>query len=202
MRARATAAILIIGTIFTKTVHSEIEVYFSPKGGCERRVVQVLSKAQKRIDVAMYRLNNLSILGELEKAKARGVEIRILVDRVRALQNKQLLLTLKDKKFDLRVHTKNRSQHNSFAVVDGEVVLAGSYEWYTMAELFNEENCLVISDKIVAEKFQKRFDNHLWKANSGFKSDDFFAAHIEDSVRKRSHAHSVGEDVARSPASD
>ncbi|HRK01959.1 MAG TPA: phospholipase D-like domain-containing protein [Oligoflexia bacterium] len=175
-RGRIAVLVLIVGVCVARPVLSKVEVYFSPRGGCERRIVQVIKGAKTQIDVAMYRLNNLTILGELEKAKARGVQIRILVDRVRAMQNKPLLIALKEeRKFDIRVHTKNREQHNSFAVVDGEIALSGSYDWYTMAELFNEENCVVIHDPEAVAKFQKHFDGHLWKDNSSYKSDDFFA---------------------------
>lgn len=53
------------------------------------------------------------------------------------------------------------SMHNKFAVIDGETVISGSYNWTTSAEKWNYENLLIISSSRVAEPFEKEFIE-LW----------------------------------------
>lgn len=151
---------------------AKTEVFFSPKGGCEKRVVQLIDSSKTKLDAAIYSLNNSRILEAIRRAKARGVKIRILLDRVQASGkgNRIVTLGLKDDGFNIRLHSKNRIQHNKFAIFDTAKVITGSFNWTNPAEQSNEENCLILDDSSIVKKFDERFDQHLWIVNSEAKS--------------------------------
>lgn len=153
-----------------------LAVYFSPEGGCESHVVDLIRGAKATLDVAIYAINNDAIVRALEDAKGRGVRIRILIDRVQAsgAGNRETTLKLKAEGFDVRIHSKNKIQHNKFVVADGSRVETGSFNWTTPAEHSNEENCLFIDDAAVAASYEKRFTDHLWIVNTPEKSDKAF----------------------------
>jgi phosphatidylserine/phosphatidylglycerophosphate/cardiolipin synthase-like enzyme len=159
-----------------QVLQADTEVFFSPKGGCEQKVVQLIDGTKSKVDAAIYSLNNIAILKALQRAKLRGVTIRILLDRIQAggKGNRTITLGLKKDGFDVRLHSKSRIQHNKFAVFDGARVVTGSFNWTNPAEQSNEENCLFLDDATIIEAYQKRFIDHLWVVNTEAKSRELF----------------------------
>src|SRR3990172_8433347 len=60
------------------------EVHFSPNGGIRQRLVRGIQTSQRTIDVAMYSFTAAELAEALYAATARGVRVRVLVDRERA----------------------------------------------------------------------------------------------------------------------
>ncbi|MBS1983798.1 MAG: hypothetical protein JST16_06475 [Bdellovibrionales bacterium] len=149
-------------------------MYFSPSGGCEERVVRFINETHKTLDVAIYSLNNTAILQALSTAKTRGVKIRILLDRVQASGNRAVTLGLRRNGFDVRIHSKNKIQHNKFAVSDGTRIETGSFNWTNPAEHSNEENCLFTDDPTTSKVFERQFKDHLWVVNTEKRSERAF----------------------------
>ena len=162
------SCILFLFLVEADRAFSSPHVFFSPHGGCEAEVIKLLDATKSNADAAIYSFNNTAILKAFRRAKARGVKIRILLDRVQAegKGNRRVTLALKDEGFDVRVHTKNRIQHNKFAVFDNSTVITGSFNWTNPAENANEENCLVIDDASIVKAFGDRFSDHLWVINT------------------------------------
>ena len=48
--------------------------------------------------------------------------------------------------------------HNKFAIIDGKILLTGSFNWTLAADQKNEENLLIIEDRKVIKAYQKRFE--------------------------------------------
>jgi phosphatidylserine/phosphatidylglycerophosphate/cardiolipin synthase-like enzyme len=162
---------------------AKTDVHFSKHGGCEKRVVGLIAHSKEFIDVAMYSLNNKKIIDALEKAKNNGVKIRILVDRLQGTGvNKKVTLALKHEGFDIRIHSKNKIQHNKFAIFDGKSIITGSFNWTESAENANEENCITLSAKKVVATYEDRFDKYLWVVNTEEKSQKAFEK-LEDKVK-------------------
>ena len=53
--------------------------------------------------------------------------------------------------------------HHKYAVVDGSVLLTGSYNWTRSAFRVNEENIVVTDDPRLVRAFSKAFEE-LWEA--------------------------------------
>ena len=50
--------------------------------------------------------------------------------------------------------------HNKIMIIDGEIVITGSFNFTKAAEEKNAENLLVIRDKALAEKYIKNWQEH------------------------------------------
>ena len=75
---------------------------------------------------------------------------------------------------NIRVHTKNKIEHNKFAVFDGKSASTGSFNWTNSATSKNSENCLfLINEPDYAKIYQQRFEE-LWKMNTETKSEQWF----------------------------
>ena len=156
---------------------AQTEVYFTPSPKCENGLIHMINEAQESIDVAVYSINNKKLVTALKKANERGVKIRILTDRLQASNKSSKVRELHDYGFNIRVHSKNKIEHNKFAIFDGKKASTGSYNWTNPATEKNSENCVFFTDdaKVVAE-YQKRFD-YLWKVNTKKASEEWFTKH-------------------------
>lgn len=159
---------------FSRPVWAEVEIAFTSSKDCEYKIVDLINKSKKYIDVAVYSINNRQIVEALYNAKQRNVAIRILTDRLQASGKYSKVMEMHEKGLNVKVHTKNKIEHNKFAIFDGKTVSTGSYNWTNAASDENSENCLFLlkaPDNI--KVYQERFEE-LWKANSQDKSEQWF----------------------------
>jgi hypothetical protein len=61
----------------------------------------------------------------------------------------------------IKIDTASGYFHHKFAVVDGEIVITGSYNWSAHADEDNFENVVVIRCPEIASAFTQEFEN-LW----------------------------------------
>jgi len=141
------------------------KVYFSPNGGCRDEVVSQISKARKSIDIAMYDFTSWPIAKELLKAKKSGVVIRIVLDKAQETQASSMRKYLTQKGFELRFHNGPGLMHNKFAIIDGQTLLTGSFNWTISADLKNEENLIVLTDAGVIRDYERRFE-YIYRGSS------------------------------------
>ncbi len=52
--------------------------------------------------------------------------------------------------------------HNKFMIVDGQLLVTGSYNWSASAESYNYENALFVTAAATIQKYQAEFER-LWR---------------------------------------
>jgi len=60
---------------------ADVEVFFSPNGGCTEAIVTELGKAKKTIYVQAYSFTSAPIAGALVDAHKRGVHVEVILDK-------------------------------------------------------------------------------------------------------------------------
>ena len=128
-------------------------------GGCDPQgmIVQTIRGAQNSIYIQMYALTWGEITIALVEAKSRGVDVRAIVDRredhtyaIDCLDAKHVTVLVDDKVRGL--------MHNKIMIVDGAMVVTGSFNYTKAAEHANAENLVLLYDpELVAE--YKRYWN-------------------------------------------
>ncbi len=142
-----------------------IAVCFSPPipGGCDPQsaIMAELAAARSSILVQAYVLTARPIVGALLQARARGVDVRIILDR------KQLQHDRSDLKAAARLLSAGIPvmvddgvrgiAHNKVVVIDGRLVITGSYNFTWSAEHKNAENLVIIRDPVVAGEYAQNW---------------------------------------------
>lgn len=154
--------------------HAKINFYFTPSTDCEKHIIKYIDQSQSSLDIVIYSLSNEQIVQAIENAYKRGVEIRILTDRMQAGGRRSKVKHLYNLGIDIRVNSKHKIQHNKLAVFDNATIVTGSYNWTENASKYNSENCGFITDEPEAVKQITKEINHLWEINSKEKSDKWF----------------------------
>ena len=154
--------IIVLLFIFSFNSLAEVKVYFSLYNDPESIIIEKIDNAKDFINIAMYTFTDREIAQSILKAKDRGVDVKIYLDRsqVNAKYTKSRYFINNGIK-NIRISSNNYIMHNKFAVIDNEMVITGSYNWTASAGERNNENLLVIDDKNIIKEYQNQF-NILW----------------------------------------
>ena len=137
-----------------------IEVYFSPKGGCTDAVVREIEAAQSMILVQAYSFTSPPIAKALVEAHKRGVRVQAILDRSAEKDNYSEADFLAQMGVPTAIDAKHSIAHNKIMILDGRVVLTGSFNFTRQAEDHNAENLLVIRSPQLAELYAANWQSH------------------------------------------
>jgi phosphatidylserine/phosphatidylglycerophosphate/cardiolipin synthase-like enzyme len=128
---------------FFGTVPS-VEVYFSPKGGCQDAVIRELKRARREVLVQAYSFTSESITAGLVEAKKRGAQVDILLDRSNEQESYSDLHLLLEQGLAPLIDASHAIAHNKVMILDQRTVITGSFNFTHQAEHENAENLAVI----------------------------------------------------------
>lgn len=137
-----------------------IEVYFSPGGGCTDAILRELSAAKSSVLVQAYSFTAEPIAKALVAAHKRGVKVEVIIDEEKADEKHSQAARLAKAGVRTLTDDKHAAAHNKVMVIDGQVVITGSFNFNRHAEDDNAENLLVIRDKQIAEKYTANWKSH------------------------------------------
>jgi len=122
----------------------DIQVYYSPKGGCQEAVVREVSRARHEILVMAYSFTNDAITNALVEAKKRGLTVDILLDHSNEKERYTELHVFLQHGLDPHIDADHPIAHNKIIIIDKRTIITGSFNFTNQAEHENAENLLVI----------------------------------------------------------
>ncbi|KAI9320018.1 hypothetical protein BX666DRAFT_2132141 [Dichotomocladium elegans] len=137
--------------------------YFFPGKESFNAFLSVLGSAKITLDVCIYSLTDDTTADCLIAAKKRGVDIRIITDDAQAA-SKYADATRLQRDYGIPYKDDNSPSymHNKFAVIDGKVLINGSFNWSRNARFKNRENIMITNIPEAVKQFQDEFEK-LWK---------------------------------------
>lgn len=152
---------------------TQLRVYFSPRGGCQDAIEEEIDEAKKYIHVAVYAFTNRFLAQALVRAAQRGVDVKVVLDGKFDEESeyskgdylKRKGIAVKGVKAWTRrgLRIVEGLMHHKFAVIDGQVVVTGSYNWTATAEAANYENLLIFKEAPdLARSYEEEFQR-LWR---------------------------------------
>jgi phosphatidylserine/phosphatidylglycerophosphate/cardiolipin synthase-like enzyme len=140
---------------------ADIQVFFSPNGGCTEAVVGNLNKATNNVLVQAYSFTSAPIAKALVDAQKRGVKVRVILDKSQRTEHYSEADFLLHEGIPTWIDAKHAIAHNKIMIIDGKTVLTGSFNFTKAAESNNAENLLVIQDPVLAAKYAANWQAHL-----------------------------------------
>ena len=135
-------------------------VYFSPHGGCEGQVVHWIDRANETLHVLIYSFTNDAIGDAVVRAHQRGVEIKVVFEESQVSTYSEYG-KLQAIGVLVRNDTNPGLMHHKTAVIDGYVILSGSFNWSAAAEERNNENMMILRSEDLARVFEDAFQT-IW----------------------------------------
>lgn len=137
-----------------------LSVFFTPPTGAAKGLIRYLEAAKKNIQVQAYSFTYLDIAEALAKAAQRGVEVQVIQDGPTAMNNTEVIAVLLKGGVLVRGDKAHRIAHNKVMIIDGDVVVTGSYNFTNSAEKSNAENMIVLRSMPLAQQYYKNFITH------------------------------------------
>ena len=117
------------------------KTYFSPDDALDQALLDLVKSATSSIRIADYSFNLIPLVDDLIAKHEAGVDVKLVLDRSQAGGKTERLqlnrLEQAGVPFVEGTSEKHRIMHNKFCVVDNEWVLAGSYNFTSLAESEN-----------------------------------------------------------------
>jgi len=140
---------------------SDIAVFFSRVDNPQAAIVRALDGARQTVHIAMYYFTDAKLAEAVVRARQRGVQTYVYLDRSQVDQQHSQARYLAARGVPVRISSNPAIMHNKFAVIDGSTVITGSYNWTKAAWQRNDENLLIIHRPEVAQRYMQRFAG-LW----------------------------------------
>ena len=139
---------------------TQIRVYFTPGDSAESAIVDQLLNAKESILVQAYSFTNPAIAEALADARGRGVNIEILLDKSHRTQRYSAAGFTANAGIPTLIDDRHAIAHNKIMIIDGRVVITGSYNFTRAAEKSNAENLVIIESGSIAEKYHNNWQKH------------------------------------------
>jgi len=137
------------------------EAHFSPGEDCPRVIGRLLAGAGRTAELCVFTITDDRLADAILDAHRRGVAVRIITDDAKAEDLGSDVGRFDRAGIPTRVDRSPFHMHHKFAILDGESLLTGSYNWTRGAARDNEENLIVTTDPRFLTPFGATFER-LW----------------------------------------
>ena len=128
-----------------------ISVCFAPEEDCAAFAVRAIDRARHRILVNAYNLTTgAGIVEALVRARARGVDVRLIADKRTPCERNSGIDALAEAGTPIWIDHAVPIAHAKTMVIDGALTLMGSYNWTRSAARNSEDLNLVASRRVAA----------------------------------------------------
>lgn len=153
-----------------------VELILFPSLDGARRVIKVLKKATRHMDICLFEFTYMPFAECLfELAKEKNVKIRLILhdkkcddQEVGYLNSKAKVqgLLRSSKNIEIKFHQGwniSRLMHNKFCLIDNDILMTGSLNWTKNGTSNNHENNIVLEDQAeLVREIRERFEL-LWE---------------------------------------
>ena len=146
---------------------TRIDSYFSPDGGTAQRITELLKNASESIHFLAYSFTNDDFGQALVQKAKSGLAVSGVMEQEQARSNLGTEYDpLRQAGIDVRLDGNSGLMHHKVFIIDGKVVILGSYNFSNSAEKNNDENVLIIFSPQLAQLYLQEFQRVYNRAQS------------------------------------
>lgn len=135
------------------TTAEAVEIHFAPVENLERIDVALIDAAERSIDLAAFVLTSWPVIDALNRAAARGVEVRVVLDKSQSADRLAGPA--------VRVWTRRPLMHLKTMVIDGQRLRTGSANFSASGLKSQANDLLVIDEPAMVRRAEENF-TRLW----------------------------------------
>jgi phosphatidylserine/phosphatidylglycerophosphate/cardiolipin synthase-like enzyme len=146
-------------------VDAQVSVCFVPAQACDTAIADAIRDARDSIRVQAYGFTAPMILRELAAARARGVDVQAILDKSDDRRERPGARPRMDGAafaaaagIPTWIDDTVTIAHNKIIIIDGRVVVGGSYNYTVSAERHNAENVTFIQSPVLAGLYLANWD--------------------------------------------
>jgi phosphatidylserine/phosphatidylglycerophosphate/cardiolipin synthase-like enzyme len=137
-----------------------VSVCFTPGGNCTDAIVKALGDAKRTILVQAYSFTAAPIAKALLDAHQRGVQVQVILDKDNRTDKYSAGDFLANQGIPTTIDAAHTIAHNKIIIIDGEMVITGSFNFTKAAQEKNAENLLIMRDPALAGQYTQNWQAH------------------------------------------
>jgi phosphatidylserine/phosphatidylglycerophosphate/cardiolipin synthase-like enzyme len=145
----------------TETTTAQVSACFVPAESCVTGIVAAIDHSTTQIRVQAYGFTSPPILKALTDAERRGVDVAIILDKSNNRQTYSGATFVSNAGIPVWIDTIPTIAHNKIIIIDGHLVIGGSYNYTSSAERHNAENVTYIDSQTVANWYLDNWDSRM-----------------------------------------
>ena len=138
---------------------TEIEVYFSPDDGVAQHIIRQVKDAQQSIYFLAYSFTADNIADAMVARTKAGVSMSGVFEKtqVSSSRSSNEYDPMRAAGLDVWQDGNPRNMHDKVILIDGKIVITGSYNFSANAEKSNDENILIIHNPEITSLYLQDF---------------------------------------------
>jgi phosphatidylserine/phosphatidylglycerophosphate/cardiolipin synthase-like enzyme len=141
-----------------------IENYFAPEDDVMPRIVEVVSQAARTIHFMAFSFTDNSLADAMISRAQAGVEVIGIFEQRGANTESSSCPPMLNAGLDVRLDGNPRTFHHKVIIIDGSIVVLGSFNFSANATQSNDENLLIFYDPNLAALYEAEFNRRLAEA--------------------------------------
>lgn len=137
------------------------EALFFPSDENEYKILYYVQQAKAYVNLCVFALSNDLLVDELIKLHQKGVTVRVISDDEQAERSGADMGRLQTAGIQGRLDQSKANMHHKFCVVDGLILINGSFNWTRQAVEKNQENIVIVDDSVLIQAYNGEFER-LW----------------------------------------
>jgi phosphatidylserine/phosphatidylglycerophosphate/cardiolipin synthase-like enzyme len=140
--------------------NTPVQVLFNPGGRCADAIIEEIHNAKAEILVQAYDFTSVPIAEALVEAHKRGVGVQVIIDERKSKNRGSQSMFLANQKVPTYIDSEHQYAHNKVMLLDGTIVITGSFNFTKAAEGKNAENLLIIKSGELARLYINNWNDH------------------------------------------
>jgi phosphatidylserine/phosphatidylglycerophosphate/cardiolipin synthase-like enzyme len=136
---------------------TQVENYFAPHDHPATHVIDALKLAKKSIHFLAFSFTHKGIGDGMLARSQAGVEVAGVFEKTQVAGGHSQFERMRAANLAVFLDANPRNMHHKVIVIDGEIVVCGSFNFSENADRSNDENMLIIYNRAVAAKFEEEF---------------------------------------------
>jgi phosphatidylserine/phosphatidylglycerophosphate/cardiolipin synthase-like enzyme len=133
----------------------------SLNNGCTNTIVRELNDAKKEILVKPYSFTSAPIARALVKAKKRGINITVVLDKSQRSAKYSSVDFVANSGIPTFIDSEHAIAHNKIIIIDRWTLITGSFNFTKAAEMNNAENLLILKgNRPLVDEYIWNFGEH------------------------------------------
>eukprot|EP00004_Rigifila_ramosa_P013968 TRINITY_DN3137_c0_g1_i2.p1 TRINITY_DN3137_c0_g1~~TRINITY_DN3137_c0_g1_i2.p1 ORF type:complete len:273 (-),score=41.16 TRINITY_DN3137_c0_g1_i2:31-849(-) len=126
------------------------------------RMLEFIQSATKSLDICVFTISNDKLSTAIVLAHQQKIAVRVITDNDTSTGLGSDISRLRQAGISVRTDSTPAHMHHKFCIVDGVLLINGSFNWSRQAAVANHENVVVTNARPLVEQFSSEFD-YLWR---------------------------------------
>lgn len=144
--------------------NTTIQTHFAAEGKVAGKVVEALNQAQKSIHFMAFSFTHDAIGAVVAQKFSEQVQVRGVFENTGAASPASEYGKLKALGVDVKKDGNPAIMHHKVFIIDGRIVITGSFNFSESADKNNDENLLIIESPELAQQYEAEFEKVYQKA--------------------------------------